>query len=82
MKFHPPYWFHTDIDDSPLSTFNDFNKEIIEAGVSKKLPNGAVGIRVDSDFWAVAFLPLEFKSKTVQEIVLELWPELHAQATI
>ena len=62
------YWF----DIKPGS--NDFNKEILVPGISKKFPEGATKIRVDDDFWAVAVFPYKFKNLSVREIVAVLWP--------
>lgn len=54
--------------------FDDFSKEIVEPGTNETFPNGAVGIRVDDDFWAVAALPYEYKDTPIEEIVAEYWP--------
>lgn len=69
------FWFSP--QDLP---FSDFNKEIVVPNTNKYYPNGAVGIRVDDNFWAVAALPYEFKDCTIQEIVAEFWPDIeHAE---
>lgn len=60
----------------------DFNREIIAAGESEDFPAGAVGIRVDDDFWAVAALPLEYAEAPLREIVAALWPEYAAEAVV
>ena len=60
--------------DLPFSE-NDFNKEIVDPNINEDYPEGAVGIRVDDDFWQVAALPLEFKDLSIQEMVEVLWPE-------
>lgn len=54
--------------------FDDFCKEIIEPGANEDFPNGAVGIRVDNGFWAVAALPYEYKDVPIEQIVTEYWP--------
>lgn len=55
--------------------FNDFCKEIVEPGLNKFFPRGAIGIRGDSDFFGLAALPYRFKDLTTQEIVSVLWPD-------
>lgn len=56
--------------------FTDFNREMIHPGDHPELPYGCVGVRVDDDFWLVAVLPYkEYKDKSIQEIVAELWPD-------
>ena len=54
---------------------NDFNREIVEPNTVDELPDGAVGVRCDDDFWVVAILPYSYKEKTIQEIVAEFWPD-------
>lgn len=54
----------------------DFNREIAEPGKMADFPDGAVGIRVDDDFWLVASLPYEFRGLTIQQIVAVLWPDI------
>ena len=56
--------------------FDDFNKELVPPGANKKFPDGAVGVRCDDDFWAIACLPWEFRDMTIQEIVSVLWPNI------
>ncbi len=56
---------------------NDFNREVVEPGENKTFPNGAVGIRIDDDFWTVAALPLaEYRNIPIRDIVLKFWPEV------
>lgn len=56
---------------------NDFNREIVEPGTNKMFPDGAVGVRIDDDFWVVAALPLDqYRDVPIQEIVKEFWPEV------
>lgn len=72
MRLAKPYWFERDSLPG-----NDFNREIVEPGTSETFPDGCVGIRVDDDFWAVAALPLEqYREKSVEAIVAELWPHM------
>lgn len=60
----------------------DFNREIVEPGMNKTFPDGAVGVRVDSDFWAVAALPYgEYRDKPIKDIVAEFWPQYLDQAS-
>lgn len=66
-----PYWV-TDIDkDLPAC---DVCREIIEPNTNEKFPLGAVGLRVDDDWWAVAVLPYEYKSWELKDILKDLWP--------
>lgn len=60
----------------------DFNREIIEPGENETFPKGAVGIRVDDDFWPVAALPLAYRDTPLEEIVRELWPQYADEAEI
>jgi hypothetical protein len=56
---------------------NDFNREIVEVGTNKDFPNGAVGIRIDCDFWIVGALPLEeYRDVPIEEIVAKFWPDV------
>lgn len=68
-----PYYVH--LTDLPGI---DFNREIIAPG-SEYFPDGAVGIRVDDDFWSVAALPYSYLDTPLEEIVKNFWPE-HAEA--
>jgi hypothetical protein len=55
---------------------HDFNREIIPPGCLDHYPDGAIGVRADDDFWAVAALPYEkYLNVSIEEIVSELWPE-------
>ena len=65
------HWF-LDLKDLPAW---DFNRDIIEKG-HPEAPDGCLVMRCDSDFHAVANLPLEFKSVSCEEIVSVLWPEI------
>ena len=72
MKFEAPHWV-LPLDE--LSSW-DFNREIVNPGTNETFPLGAIGVRVDYDFWAVAALPYEeYINKTIQEIVAEFWPD-------
>ena len=68
----PPYWA-VEYDELPA---HDFCKEVWEPKTSKIFPSGAVGVRVDADFWAVAALPYSMKNVAIQELVADLWPEI------
>lgn len=59
----------------------DFNREIVEPGTNERFPEGAIGIRVDGDFWTVAVLPYSYKDTPLRDIVAELWPQYLEQAT-
>lgn len=52
----------------------DFNKEIVEPGTNETFPDGAIGLRVDDDFWAVAALPYKFRDLQTRDIVDVLFP--------
>jgi hypothetical protein len=68
--FEKPYYVETD----GLPGL-DFNREIIPPGTNEAFPEGAIGIRVDGDFWAVAALPYSYLEKPLPEIVKEFWPQ-------
>ena len=72
-----PYWA---ADEGEKLPGYDFNREIIAPGANETFPDGAVGIRVDDDFWAVAALPLSFRSMPLPEVVSALWPEFRHRA--
>jgi hypothetical protein len=82
MKIEEPYFV---VPTNELG-FNDFNRDIIKPNAYSNFdnddchcsdfPDGAVLIRVDSDFWVVAALPYEYINKTIQEIVIEFWPDV------
>ncbi len=75
VDLNRPYWA-CDATDYPFPDHH-FNREILEPGVNKAFPNGAVGIRVDDDFWSVAALPLgQFRGIPIEQIVALLWPDL------
>lgn len=67
-----PYWALPD-DKGPWPGL-DFNREIVTPGTNDTFPDGALGIRVDDDFWAVAALPLSWKDQPLADIVASLWP--------
>lgn len=54
--------------------FNDFNREIVKPNTNVHFPDGAVGIRVDDDFWIVAILPYKYAELSIQELVAIIWP--------
>lgn len=67
------WWYHKDFNTLPS---RDFNKDIIHPNnYSDEYKEGALGLRVDGDFWAVAAMPYEFSELTTKEIVTILWPE-------
>jgi len=49
-----PYWV-TPIGEAMPGY--DFNRELVAPGTNEDLPEGAVVIRTDCDFWTVAVLP-------------------------
>ena len=60
----------------------DFNRHVIEPGDKEAYPGGAIAIYVDGDFWCVGVLPFEdYKDKSIQDIVAEVWPDHVEQAT-
>lgn len=73
IKLEDPYWYDTDWENLP---FRDFNRELCPPGTDEMYPDGVVALRMDDDFWVCAALPWEYKDKTAEEIVKELWPEL------
>ncbi len=55
--------------------WNDFCREILHPSDNNEdFPEGAVGIRVDDDFWTVAVLPYEYVGWTLEDVVKDLWP--------
>ena len=64
-----PYW----VTVKDLSAW-DFCREIAEPDTNEKFPLGAVGLRVDSDFWLVGVLPYEYKSWDLKDLLKDLWP--------
>lgn len=60
-----------------FSVGRDFNREIVEPGTNETFPDGAVGIRVDDDFWTVGALPLkDYRTMPLPQIVSIFWPEV------
>jgi hypothetical protein len=76
-----PYWV-TGCGEDALGNYCDFCKEIVPPGSSDIFPDGVVGIRVDTDFWAVAALPYRFRDLPTPVIVAELWPEALKEARL
>lgn len=75
MNIEKPYWVCTS-DDYPFPG-HDFNRDIVEPGDIEEFPEGAVGVRVDGDFWLVAILPLEkYRDVSIEDIVVEFWPDI------
>lgn len=68
-----PYWA-VDEDDSLLQIYSDFNRELVPPGINETFPEGAVGVRVDDDFWTAAALPWSWADVPIEEIVRRLWP--------
>ena len=73
MTLELPYWT-TPTDKLPFEEC-DFNREIVEPGINEHFPDGAVGVRVDDNFWVVAVLPLSYRDTSIEEIVAEFWPD-------
>lgn len=71
-----PYW----IADRDLPGY-DFNRELVEPFTNEMFPKGAVGVRVDGDYWAVAALPWSCHEYKIEEIVKALWPTRYDEAT-
>lgn len=72
MPLEKPYGAMPDDEEMP---FTDFNKEIVAPGLLPDFPEGAIGVRVDGDFWEIAALPYaKYLDVPIQEIVKELWP--------
>lgn len=78
----PPYFAHDpDVREGDWIGFapgNDFNREIVPPGENETFPDGAVGIRIDDDFWVVAALPYSYREVSIEDIVAEFWPEVSA----
>lgn len=72
------YWYASAKADIPGY---DFCREIVAPRTNKTFPDGALGVRVDDDFWSVAALPYRFAELSIKEIVETLWPEHLAEAT-
>lgn len=53
-----------------------FNKHIVPKGYNRDFPDGALGIFVDEDFWAVAALPARFQDLSIERLVALLWPDI------
>lgn len=60
----------------------DFNKEIVIPGVSETYPEGAVGIRTDDNFFAVAVIPYEYRDTSVQDIVEVLFSDRYEEEDV
>lgn len=72
----PPY-YALDLENMEDVPGHDFNREIVHPGENPEFPDGAVGIRIDDDFWTVAALPYdEFRRCTIEELVAVLWPKI------
>jgi hypothetical protein len=56
--------------------FRDLNREIAHPGTSSDIPDGAVGLRGDWDFWIVAYLPYRFVHLSCMEIASCIWPDV------
>lgn len=67
---------HGDFFHSIRLPFRDLNREISHPGEDPDLPEGAVGIRCDWDFWLVAYLPYRFKNLSCKEIAASIWPDV------
>jgi hypothetical protein len=71
-----PYFVSTEVPDI------DFNREIVPPETNKTFPDGAIGIRTDGDFWAVAALPYKYLDVPLAEIVKALWPQYADEAEL
>ncbi len=78
ISLDDPYW----AVPSHRLPFHDFNKEIVLPGTNDSFPDGAIGIRVDDNFFEVAALPYTYLSLSVKEIVSMLWPEIMGRADL
>jgi hypothetical protein len=72
MPLELPYGVMPDDEEMP---FSDFNKEILAPGLLLEYPDGAIGVRVDGDFYSIASLPYDkYLNVPIQDIVKEFWP--------
>lgn len=69
--------FHVSLSSLPS---HDFNREIVPAGKNDNYPEGALGIRVDDDFWVVAVLPFRFAELSIENLVEVIWPDIYPKA--
>jgi hypothetical protein len=69
---HGDFWFNP-LDGIPP---RDFTKVIGVPGTLDSLPEGGIGIYMDDNFWAVAFLPYDYNYMEIKELVEVLWPHL------
>lgn len=52
----------------------DFNRDVIKPEDNdRNLPEGAVGIRVDDDFWIMAILPYKYVDLSLTDLVEAIW---------
>lgn len=71
-ELESPYGAMPDDEEMP---FSDFNKEILAPGLLPDYPGGAIGVRVDGDFYSIAALPYDkYLHVSIQDIVKEFWP--------
>lgn len=69
---YPPYYVmaHNKVP------YTDYSREMIPPNTDDTFPDGAVGIRVDAGFWAIAALPWkEYKDVPLKDIVRKFWPD-------
>lgn len=69
--------FHVSLSSLPS---HDFNREIVGPGKNEAFPEGALGIRVDDDFWVVAVLPYRFAELSIENLVEVIWPDIYPEA--
>jgi hypothetical protein len=62
--------------------YRDLNREIARPGASPDIPDGAVGIRCDWDFWLVAYLPYRFAGLSCAQIAACIWPDIDDIVTL
>lgn len=73
-------YFYAD-DYEECSTYGiDFNRDLLPPNTSSERPEGGVAIRVDDDFFVVAFLPWKYHELSILELVKVLWPKLYDKA--
>ncbi len=67
---------HGDFFHDIKLSYRDLNREIANPGDNASIPDGAVGIRGDWDFWLVAYLPHRFARLSCKQIASCIWPNV------
>lgn len=75
-----PYFASVGNGDDALPGL-DFCRDIVQPGTNETFPDGAIGIRVDADFWSVAALPMKYLDVPLKDLVAELWPHYAGEAS-